>query len=80
MLKHSGSKRTHKHNIQLAVMLGLNAGFVNAAGFLAFAVLNQCYRLQFPVFYFPCRYFGIYTSFRCLSNHNQKVLPQIPKI
>jgi uncharacterized membrane protein YoaK (UPF0700 family) len=40
MLKHLGSKRTYKHNVKLASLLGMTAGFVNAAGFLAFAVLT----------------------------------------
>ena len=40
MLRHIGSKRTNKHNIKLASLLGLTAGFVNAAGFLGFAVLT----------------------------------------
>ena len=40
MLKHLGSKRTYGHNVKLASLLGMTAGFVNAAGFLAFAVLT----------------------------------------
>jgi uncharacterized membrane protein YoaK (UPF0700 family) len=40
MLRHLGTKRTNKHNIKLASLLGLAAGFVNAAGFLAFSVLT----------------------------------------
>lgn len=40
MLSHTGAKRTYKHNVKLASLLGLAAGFVNAAGFLAFAVLT----------------------------------------
>ncbi len=40
MLRHLGTKRTYLHNVKLASLLGLAAGFVNAAGFLAFAVLT----------------------------------------
>ena|SRR2546428_2681735 len=40
MFRHSGQRRTHKHNIRLAALLCLTAGFVNVAGFLAFAVLT----------------------------------------
>ena len=40
MLRHQGNKRTFRHNIRLASLLGVTAGFVNAAGFLAFAVLT----------------------------------------
>lgn len=40
MLRHLGSKRTFKHNFGLAALLGITAGFVNAAGYLAFAVLT----------------------------------------
>ncbi len=40
MLRHIGTKRSFLHNIRLAVLLSLNAGFINAAGFLAFAVLT----------------------------------------
>ena len=40
MLKHIGSKRNYKHNAKLAALLSLTAGFINAAGFLAFAVLT----------------------------------------
>ncbi len=40
MLRHLGAKRTYLHNVKLASLLGLTAGFVNAAGFLAFAVLT----------------------------------------
>src|SRR5579872_494035 len=40
MYRHSGIKRTHGHNVRLASLLGVAAGFVNAAGFLAFAVLT----------------------------------------
>lgn len=40
MLRHLGEKRSFSHNLRLAVLLCLNAGFVNAAGFIAFAVLT----------------------------------------
>ena len=40
MLRHTGLRRTYFHNIRLAVLLCLSAGFVNAAGFMAFAVLT----------------------------------------
>lgn len=40
MLKHFGSKRNYRHNAKLAALLSLTAGFVNAAGFLAFTVLT----------------------------------------
>lgn len=40
MLRHIGAKRSFLHNLRLAVLLSLNAGFINAAGFLAFAVLT----------------------------------------
>lgn len=40
MLRHTGQKRSFKHNLRLAVLLCLNAGFINAAGFLAFNVLT----------------------------------------
>jgi uncharacterized membrane protein YoaK (UPF0700 family) len=40
MLRHTGQKRSYRHNLRLAVLLCLNAGFINAAGFLAFAVLT----------------------------------------
>lgn len=40
MLRHLGAKRTNAHNVKLATLLGLTAGFVNAAGFLAFSVLT----------------------------------------
>lgn len=40
MLRHTGTKRTSAHNVRLASLLGLTAGIVNAAGFLAFAVLT----------------------------------------
>jgi len=40
MLRHTGQKRSYKHNLRLAILLCLNAGFINAAGFLAFSVLT----------------------------------------
>jgi len=40
MLRHLGTKRTYEHNVKLASLLGITAGFVNAAGFLGFAVLT----------------------------------------
>jgi uncharacterized membrane protein YoaK (UPF0700 family) len=40
MLRHTGEKRSFSHNLRLAVLLCLNAGFINAAGFIAFAVLT----------------------------------------
>ncbi len=40
MLRHTGAKRSFKHNMRLAILLCLNAGFINAAGFLAFSVLT----------------------------------------
>jgi uncharacterized membrane protein YoaK (UPF0700 family) len=40
MLRHIGHKRTNAHNIRLACVLSLTAGFVNGAGFLSFAVFT----------------------------------------
>lgn len=40
MLKHQGVRRTHMHNVRLAVLLSLAAGLVNSEGFLGFAVLT----------------------------------------
>lgn len=40
MLRHQGTKRTYGHNFKLASLLGIVAGFVNAAGFLGFSVLT----------------------------------------
>jgi uncharacterized membrane protein YoaK (UPF0700 family) len=40
MLKHTGIRRTHIHNIRLATLLSLTAGAVNAEGFLGFSVLT----------------------------------------
>jgi uncharacterized membrane protein YoaK (UPF0700 family) len=40
MLRHLGTKRTYIHNVKLASLLCITAGFVNSAGFLAFSVLT----------------------------------------
>lgn len=40
MLRHVGDKRNFKHDLRLAILLCTNAGFINAAGFLAFGVLT----------------------------------------
>jgi len=40
MLRHLGTKRTYAHNVKLASLLCVAAGFVNAAGFLGFSVLT----------------------------------------
>jgi len=40
MLRHLDTKRTYGHNVQLASLLCVTAGFVNAAGFLGFSVLT----------------------------------------
>jgi uncharacterized membrane protein YoaK (UPF0700 family) len=40
MLRHVGDKRNFKHDLRLAILLCSNAGFINAAGFLAFGVLT----------------------------------------
>lgn len=40
MLRHHGTKRTYTHNVKLASLLGVTAGFVNAAGFFGFSVLT----------------------------------------
>lgn len=40
MLKHTGIRRTHIHNVRLATLLSLTAGLVNAAGFLGFSTLT----------------------------------------
>jgi len=40
VLRHTGQNRTFKHNLRLAILLCLNAGFINAAGFIAFNVLT----------------------------------------
>jgi uncharacterized membrane protein YoaK (UPF0700 family) len=40
MLRHLGTKRTYTHNVKLASLLCITAGFVNSAGFLGFSVLT----------------------------------------
>ena len=40
MLRHLGTKRTYAHNVKLASLLCITAGFVNAAGVLGFSVLT----------------------------------------
>lgn len=40
MLRHYGTRRTYDHNVKLASLLSMTAGFVNASGFLAFSVLT----------------------------------------
>lgn len=40
MLRHTGEKRTYKHNLRLAALLCLTAGFVNISGLLGFYVLT----------------------------------------
>jgi len=40
MLRHIGQKRTNVHNIRLACVLSLTAGFVNGGGFLSFMVFT----------------------------------------
>lgn len=40
MLRHTGQKRSFSHNLRLAILLGLNAGFINGGGFMAFRVLT----------------------------------------
>jgi uncharacterized membrane protein YoaK (UPF0700 family) len=40
MLKHTGARRTHIHNVRLAVLLSLTAGLVNAEGLLGFSALT----------------------------------------
>lgn len=40
MLRHIGQNRTNAHNIRLAALLCLTAGFVNGGGFLSFYVLT----------------------------------------
>lgn len=40
MLRHIGKRRSFDHNLKLAILFCLNAGFINAAGILAFAVLT----------------------------------------
>ncbi|MGY4384151.1 uncharacterized membrane protein YoaK (UPF0700 family) [Pedobacter sp. UYP24] len=40
MLRHFGAKRTYTHNIRLAILLSLTAGYINAVGFLGFSALT----------------------------------------
>jgi uncharacterized membrane protein YoaK (UPF0700 family) len=40
MFRHTGQNRTQKHNVRLAALLCLTAGFVNVSGFQAFSVLT----------------------------------------
>ncbi len=40
MLRHTGKRRNFRHNLRLAILLCINAGFINAAGFFAFRVLT----------------------------------------
>ena len=40
MLRHLGKKRGFKHDLGLATFLAFSAGFVNAAGFVAFGLLT----------------------------------------
>ncbi len=40
MFRHIGSRRSYIHNLRLAVLLCFTAGFINAAGFLAFQPLQ----------------------------------------
>ncbi|EJF11140.1 YoaK family protein [Pontibacter sp. BAB1700] len=40
MFRHIGQRRNFRHNIKLAALLCLTAGFVNIAGLLAFSVLT----------------------------------------
>jgi len=40
MLRHLGPKRTYGHNLRLASLLGMTAGFVNAEGYLGFNILT----------------------------------------
>jgi len=40
MFRHLGQKRSFRHNIRLAILLCLTAGFVNASGFLGFFILT----------------------------------------
>ena len=40
MLRHLGKKREFKHDLGLATFLAFSAGFVNAAGFVAFGLLT----------------------------------------
>ena len=38
MFRHTGRKRTFKHNLKLAVLLSATAGIVNVAGFISFSI------------------------------------------
>ncbi len=40
MLRHTGERRNFRHNIRLAALLCLTAGFVNVSGLLGFTVLT----------------------------------------
>jgi len=40
MLRHTGQRRSFLHDLRLAVLLSLSAGFINAAGFIAFQLLT----------------------------------------
>lgn len=40
MFRYTGPKRTYQHNLRLAIVLSAAAGFVNAAGLVAFSVLT----------------------------------------
>lgn len=40
MLRTTGQKRTFTHNLHLAILLSTAAGFINAAGLIAFSVLT----------------------------------------
>jgi len=40
MLRHTGQARTFAHNVRIAALLCLTAGFVNVSGFVAFMVLT----------------------------------------
>jgi uncharacterized membrane protein YoaK (UPF0700 family) len=40
MLRHLGARRTPEHNLRLATLLGMTAGFVNAEGYLGFSILT----------------------------------------
>ncbi|MGZ4034284.1 MAG: YoaK family protein [Bacteroidia bacterium] len=38
MFRHTGKKRTFKHNLKLAILLSATAGIVNVAGFISFSI------------------------------------------
>jgi uncharacterized membrane protein YoaK (UPF0700 family) len=40
MLRHTGERRNYRHNIRLAALLCITAGFVNISGLMGFAVLT----------------------------------------